>query len=163
MKILFESDHAGFELKKELLLYAEELGYTIEDMGPSAFDEGDDYPDFIKRVAKKIAQKPEENRGVVIGGSGQGEAMTANRFPHVRAAVFYGPALPQNPIDIDGKTSTDPFENVRLSRIHNDANVLSIGARFADKETAKKAMRIWLETQFYGEERHARRINKIDS
>ena len=108
MKIYLASDHRGFELKEKTKEWLKEWGYEYEDMGNFVYDKDDDYPDFIRPVAEAVAQD-KESAGIILGGSGQGEAMTANRFPHVRAAVFYGPALPQNPIDIDGKTSTDPF------------------------------------------------------
>src|SRR3989344_8126127 len=88
MKVLFASDHAGFDLKGKLVPFTESLGYLTEDLGPYAYDADDDYPDLIAHVAKRISQEPAELRGVIIGGSGQGEAMTANRFPRVRAAVF---------------------------------------------------------------------------
>jgi len=146
MKILIASDHAGFELKKELMGYISGLGYVVEDRGPLDYQPEDDYPDFIAPVAKEISQD-KELRAIVVGGSGQGEAMTANRFEGVRAVVYY-----KHNLDI-----------IKLSREHNDANVLSLGARFLSKRQAKKAVKLWLETKFLNEERHLRRLGKLRS
>src|SRR3990167_8784038 len=106
MKIYIGADHTGFELKKELKKYLEELGlgYEVEDKGPFAYDADDDYPDFIRPVAEAVA-KDETSFGVIFGGSGQGEAMCANRVSGARAAVFYSEALPQAAIDIKGRKS----------------------------------------------------------
>jgi ribose 5-phosphate isomerase B len=147
MKILFGSDHAGFELKAKLMELAASLGHEVVDKGAFAFDKDDDYPDFIAPVAREVMSDPEHTRGVILGGSGQGEAIAANRFMKVRAAVYYG----------------GPLELVKLSREHNDANVLSFGARFVSEEDAKAALKLWLETGFSGEGRHARRNKKLDS
>ncbi len=145
MKIFFASDHAGFELKEVLKKYLFDSDYEIKDFGAFTYDEKDDYPDFIRKVAEAVANDPERSRGIILGGSGQGEAMTANRFKNVRAAVYYG-------------GSTDI---IKLSRDHNDANILSLGARFLSEKEAKNAVKLWLETKFSGEERHKRRIRKI--
>ena len=145
MKIYLAADHAGFELKEEIKKYLETQGKEIEDLGVFELDSDDDYPDFIAPVAKKVAENPKQNRGIVLGGSGQGEAIVSNRFKGVRAAVYYGGNL-----DI-----------VKLSRRHNDANVLSLGARFLTKEQAIEAVKLWLGTPFEGG-RHAHRIEKID-
>ena len=126
MRIFFASDHAGFALKNDLLDYVKGLGHEVLDKGPLSFDPDDDYPDFIQLVAREVSKDPEHARGIILGGGGQGEAIVANRFPHVRAAVFYGPIPPKSIIDISGKESSDPFESARLARSHNDANVLSI-------------------------------------
>ncbi|HEY4486382.1 MAG TPA: RpiB/LacA/LacB family sugar-phosphate isomerase [Candidatus Paceibacterota bacterium] len=163
MRIFFASDHAGFALKNDLLDYVKGLGHEVLDKGPLSFDPDDDYPDFIQLVAREVSKDPEHARGIILGGGGQGEAIVANRFPHVRAAVFYGPIPPKSIIDISGKESSDPFESARLARSHNDANVLSIGARFISLEDAQKAVRVFLETPFSGEERHIRRVKKIDT
>ena len=150
MKILFGTDHAGFEMKEALVAFVrDELGGEIVDMGAFVYDEGDDYPDVISKVALKIAASTDaENiRGIILGGSGEGEAMVANRQRGVRATVYYG-----------GNS-----EIVKLSREHNDANILSLGARFLSIDEAKEAVRLWLATAFSGEERHIRRIKKIDT
>ncbi len=154
MKILITSDHAGFSLKEALVPYIEELGYDMEDMGPFEYDEGDDYPDFIAPLAKNISENPSDFRGIIIGGSGQGEAIVANRFPNVRAVVFNGQYKPT-----DGREVPD---EIKISREHNDSNILSLGSRFLNEEEAKEAVKLWLETPFPFEERHMRRIKKID-
>lgn len=144
--IYLGADHAGFALKEKIKEWLKDWGYIFEDKGAFSLDEQDDYPDFIAPVAQAVAENPVERRGIVLGGSGQGEAMVCNRFSGVRAAVYYGGNL----------------EIVRLSRQHNDANVLALGARFVTEKEAKEAVRIWLETLFTEEERHKRRIRKID-
>lgn len=152
MKIFIASDHAGFALKSSLVAYLVELGYSVVDKGPHEFDMNDDYPDFMSLVADEVAIDP-ESRGIVVGGSGQGEAIVANRHRGVRASVYYGPPL---------HPSNTEMDIITLSREHNDANVLSIGARFVSEGDAKKAVERWLATPFSGEERHMRRIKKID-
>lgn len=158
--IYIASDHAGFELKEKLKIYLSGLGYEVLDKGAFSFDKDDDYPDFIKPVAEAVA-KDRQSRGIILGGSGQGEAICANRVHGARAAVFYGPILAHGAIDVSGKTSDDRFEIVKLSRVHNNANILSIGFRFASEEDIKKAIKIWLETEFLNKERHIRRLEKI--
>lgn len=160
MKAYLAADHAGYELKEKLKIFLSGLGHEVVDLGASSFDADDDYPDFVVPAAKAVAAGV-GSFGVVIGGSGQGEAMAANRVPGVRAAVFYGPRIPVATIDALGTTSVDPFEIVRLEREHNDANVLSIGARFVTEEDATEALEIFLSTPFSGDERHARRIAKF--
>ena len=162
MKIALASDHAGFEISKELEEYLEELGHEIHNFGPKKFNPQDDYPDFIMPAAKAVSDG-ECNAGVVLGGSGQGEAMAANRFRGVRCAVFYGPAVAKSPVDIEGDISHDPHEIVRLERQHNGANMLSIAVRFVSLEEMKRVIKIWLDTAFSNEERHLRRINKLDA
>lgn len=147
MKIFIASDHAGFELKEVLKKYLEELKYKVRDFGAFTYDKGDDYPDFIRPLAEELSKKPENTKAIILGGSGQGEAIIANRFKGVRATVLY----------------SYNEEMVKLSREHNYANVLSLGARFLSEEEAKKAVKLWLETDFPGGERHIRRIKKIDS
>ena len=161
-KIYLGADHAGFALKEKIKEWLKEWNYAFEDKGAFALDEQDDYPDFVMPVAKAVAEDPANRRGIIVGGSGQGEAMGANRFSQVRSVVFYGPVSAHETIDTEGRTSTDPFEIVKLSRSHNDANMLALGARFVKEEEAKEAVKLWLETPFLGEERHARRIKKID-
>jgi ribose 5-phosphate isomerase B len=145
-KIYLASDHAGFELKEALLPFLGERGFMPEDLGPFTLDPQDDYPDTVVPLARRVAAEP-GSFGIVIGGSGQGEAIACNRFKGVRAAVYYG-----------GKADI-----LKLSREHNDANVLSLGARFMTAEEAKEAALAWLLTNFSGDERHARRIQKLDN
>ena len=160
MKIYLASDHAGFSLKGKIREFLQKQGYAIEDFGPHEENPTDDYPDFIKKVAQTISLHPYE-KGIVIGGDGEGEAIVANKFPGVRAVVFYGPCMPLAAIDAQGTQTADPFAIIRLTRQHNNANILSMGARFLTEEDSLKAVSIWLETDFSKEERHVRRIAKI--
>ncbi|HRY31280.1 MAG TPA: RpiB/LacA/LacB family sugar-phosphate isomerase [Candidatus Paceibacterota bacterium] len=152
-KIHIGADHAGFELKEKLARFLEKLNYEVTDYGAYEYDEDDDYPDFIFPVAKAVLLDP-ESKGIVIGGSGQGEAIAANRIAGIRAVVFNGQYEPK-----DGREVPD---EIVLSREHNDANVLSLGARFLSTEEAQEAVESWLNTEFSGDERHVRRIAKID-
>ena len=145
MIIYLATDHAGFNLKEKIKKFLTELGYETQDFGAFVYDEKDDYPDFVKLAAEAVAKDPENSRAIVLGGSGQGEAMVANRYKGVRAAV-----LDKYDADI-----------IKLSREHNNANVLSLGARFLKEEEALSAVKLWLETPFTGEERHKRRIAKF--
>ncbi len=143
-KIYIAADHAGFVLKEELKPYLKEMGFDVEDFGNSVLDQTDDYPDFIILAAEAVA-KNSGSLGIVIGGSGQGEAIVANKVKGIRAAVIY-----------------DEY-SARMSRMDNDANVASFGARTMDSEKAKELIKIWIETPFSNEERHMRRIEKIDN
>ena len=145
MRIYLAADHAGFQLKEEVKTWLKGLGYAVSDEGAFELDADDDYPDFIHLVGRQVASDP-ESRGIIFGGSGQGEAMVANRYRGVRAAVYNG----------GGE------KIITLSRVHNNANVLSIGARFISTEEALRMIKLWLETTFGGDERHVRRIAKID-
>lgn len=164
MKIYIGSDHAGFELKEKLKVYLEELGlgYEVQDFGAFNYVEDDDYPDYIKQVAEAVA-KDKGSFGIILGGSGQGEAMCANRTQGVRAAVFYGQEEPKNKVEVKGKKSSDTFEIIKLAREHNDANILSLGVRFLSEDEAKFAVELFLKTEFSEDERHIRRINKLDA
>jgi ribose 5-phosphate isomerase B len=161
MKIALATDHAGFEPLKDLQKFLEESGYECQNFGPKEFAPDDDYPDFIHPAAEAVA-KGEFERGIILGGSGQGEAMSANRVHGVRCALFYGPAVPLHTVDAEGRQSSDPYEIVRLCRQHNDANMISIAARFVSIEQMQQVIKLWLETPFSGIERHARRNQKID-
>ena len=153
-KIFIGADHAGYELKERLKPFLAELGYEVEDCGASSLDLGDDYPDFILPCAKKVTEN-QGSFGIVIGASGQGEAMAANSVPGARAAVYYGEPLKKQ-TDSDG-TELAMLESVRN---HNDANILSLGARFLSDEEAKEGIRRFLGTAFSGDERHVRRLKK---
>jgi ribose 5-phosphate isomerase B len=139
------ADHAGFMLKEKLKEFLSQSGFEVVDHGAFSLSPMDDYPDFVEPVARVVSENPDE-RGIILGGSGQGEAMDANRFPHVRAIEYYG-----------GNT-----EIILLGREHNDANVLSLGARFMSEEEAQEAVMLFLSTAFSGAEHHQRRIDKID-
>ena len=143
-KIVLATDHAGFELKEYVKNMLSGKGIEIKDFGAFTYNAKDDYPDFILPAAQYIA----DNKliGIIFGGSGQGEAIAANRIKGIRAAVFYN----------------GPEEIIQLSKLHNNANVLSIGARFVDKSRAEEIIDLWLSTSFE-EGRHQRRIEKLDS
>lgn len=142
--IYLATDHAGFELKEKIKKVLESLGFEVKDFGAYTLDPEDDYPDFISKAAEAVSKDP-QSKAIILGGSGQGEAMVANKFPNVRAAVYYG-NLEQMPV---------------LTRQHNDSNVLSLGARFLKEDEAIAAVKLFLQTPFSNEERHIRRIEKI--
>ena len=162
MKVFIGTDHTGYELKEKLKIYLNELGlgYEVVDKGAFTYDKNDDYPDFIRPVAEAVAGD-KDSAGIIFGGSGQGEAMCANKVPGVRSAVFYGGAVPKSAINIQGQTSADPFEIIKLTRIHNHANVLSLGVRFLSEDEAKFAIELFLSTPWGDGENHIRRVNKL--
>ena len=145
MKIHLATDHAGLDLKNSIKEYLLNKGHDITDHGANEYDALDDYPDFIFPCARAVAADT-ESRGIILGGSGQGEAMAANRIKGCRAAVFY------NGLE----------EIVKLSREHNNANILSLGARFMSQEEIYDVIGMWLEEPFEGG-RHQRRIEKLDN
>lgn len=161
MKIALAADHTGFEQLKELQEYLESIGHSCQNMGPKSLNNDDDFPDFIKPAAKAVAEGQFE-RGIIMGGSGQGEAITANRLKGIRCALFYGTAVAKRAVDAEGHRTFDPYEIVKLSREHNDSNMLSIGVRFVNLMEIQQAVKVWLETPFSGVERHTRRIQEID-
>lgn len=160
MKIYLATDHAGLTLKEILKNFLLEKKYEIEDCGAFTFEPYDDYPDYVSKAAQKVSENPTD-KAIIFGGSGQAEMMVANKYPGVRCALFYGPVLPHAPVDVKGNKSLDPFEIIRLTRIHNNANILSIGARFVSPEDVRHAVTNWLTTEYANEERHQRRIEKI--
>ena len=168
MNIFIASDHAGFELKSILIESLSEIGHTVIDCGAYAYHDGDDYPQFIAKAARAVSESEavrkteeesflltanqnrdtQETRGIVIGGSGTGEAIVANKYPHVRCAICYG-----------GYSALDI---VKLSREHNNSNMLSLGARFLANDQALELVLEWLNTSFTGDERHVRRLHEVD-
>lgn len=142
MRIFIGSDHAGYELKARLLARLNELGHEPVDCGPETYVATDDYPPYVMRAAKAAADEP-GSLGIVIGGSGNGEVMAANKVPGVRAALVWSE-----------QTAT-------LSRQHNDANVVSIGARMHPVEDAVRLVELFVATPFSGDPRHARRIEML--
>lgn len=142
MKVYLATDHAAYELKEYAKQRLIEGGYDIEDCGAFELDPNDDYPDWIKLAAIKVSENP-ESFGIIFGKSGAGEAIVANKIKGVRAALAVN------------------SENVRLSREHNNANILSIGSILTGNEQALELIRIFINTQFTNEERHVRRIRKI--
>lgn len=161
MKLALATDHAGYDDLKSLQVWLEEQGHLCRNFGPEKANKEDDYPDFIRPAALAVASG-EYERGIILGGSGQGEAMVANRTAGVRCAVFYGPAVARRPIDVAGHTSRDPYEIIKLSRQHNDANMLSLSARFLSLPEMKHATLLWLDTPFSDDPKHSRRINKFE-
>jgi ribose 5-phosphate isomerase B len=141
MKIALGSDHAGFEYKEKIREFLKSLGHAVQDFGTHS-NEPVDYPLFIRPAAAAVA-RGECARAIVLGGSGNGEAMTANRLKGIRCALCWNE------------------ESARLARQHNDSNVLSLGQRLMSPETALELVRIWLTTPFEGG-RHQRRIELID-
>src|SRR5215475_9490872 len=142
MKIAIGSDHAGFKYKERIKEFLGDLGHTVVDLGTNS-EEPVDYPLFIRPVALMVA-RGEAERGIVLGGSGNGEAIVANRVKGIRCALCW---------------NTD---SARLGRQHNNANVVSIGQRMVSPEGALEIVKIWLETPFEGG-RHQRRIDLIDA
>lgn len=142
MRVHIGGDHAAFELHQELLTFLEEEGHQVTDHGPFEYDALDDYPVFVIRAAQAVAADP-GSRGLVLGGSGNGEQMAANKVAGIRAALCYNTEL------------------ARLAREHNDAQILSMGGRMQSVAEAKEMVRTFLITEFIGEERHQRRIDMV--
>jgi ribose 5-phosphate isomerase B len=160
MKIYIGTDHVGYEFKNRLITHLKNLGHEIEDKGAFIFDKNDDYPDFITPVAESVS-KNSASIGIILGGSGQGEAMCANRTKGVRAAVFYGAIKPFLSVDFEGRHSLNMFETITLSREHDCANILSLGMRFISETDAITAIDLFLNTECSKVERHIRRISKF--
>lgn len=144
MRVHIGGDHAAFELHQELLTFLADEGHEVIDHGPFVYDPLDDYPVFVIRAALAVAADP-GSRGIVLGGSGNGEQMAANKVAGIRAALCYNADL------------------ARLAREHNDAQVLSMGGRMQSVEEAKEMVRVFLATDFTGEERHQRRIDMVSA
>lgn len=142
MRVHIGTDHAGFAAKEALKKWLESEGYEVVDHGASALDDQDDYPAFCIACAQGVAAEP-GSLGIVLGGSGNGEQMAANLVDGVRAALVWNSEIAQ------------------LARLHNDANVISLGARQHSLDEMKMFVRVFLETVFSGEERHARRITQM--
>lgn len=153
MKIYVGTDHAGFGLKEKLVLFLKGQGHEVIDKGAFEFNEDDDYPDFVIPVAREVSKDPEKVKGIILGATGQGEALAANKFPHVRAVVYYG----------ESECIVDYHADIiARSREHNNANILSLGARYLNEEIMINAVDLWLKTPFSGNERHMRRLEKIE-
>ena len=145
MKIYLAADHAGYKIKEAVRVWLISKKYKIEDLGAVTYHKNDDYPDFMHQLGRALV-KDRRSLGVIFGGSGQGEAMVANRYKGVRAVVYYG----------------GPVKVITLARQHNNANVLSLAGFFLSEQEAIKAVDLWLKTKFSGDNRHKRRIKKID-
>lgn len=144
--IYLASDHAGFTHKEQIRSWLLSEGFAIVDVGAYVLNPLDDFPGFMQAAAKGVAHNPDSNCAIIFGGSGQGEAMAANRIKGVRATVYYG-----------GNESI-----ITLSREHNNANVLSIGARFVAVDDAKKVIWNWLHTATNSDEKYQRRNRALD-
>jgi ribose 5-phosphate isomerase B len=142
VRVYIGADHAGYELKNHLVSWLKDSGREPVDRGPFDYDAEDDYPTFVLRAAEGVAADP-GSLGIVIGGSGNGEAISANKVRGVRAALAWNE------------------ETARLGRQHNDANVISLGARMHSLDEATGFVEVFLATAFSGAERHARRIAEI--
>lgn len=138
------SDHGGFELKEELKKYLKKNNIEYKDLGPDNLDNADDYPDFALKVAKKVA-KNIDNKGILVCGTGIGMCMTANKIKGIRAALCY-----------DERTA-------KLSREHNDSNILCLGGRTTHTDKAIEIVNTWLNTEFNDVERHKRRVEKMNN
>lgn len=144
--IYLAADHAGYAHKEVVKAWLEAESYAVIDAGAFVYDPEDDFTDVIARAAIAVAEAPTTRLAIIFGGSGQGEAMMANRFVGVRATVYYGGG----------------DEIIKLSREHNDANVLSIGARFVSLDETKKIIWDWLHLSTNPNEKYARRNRKLD-
>jgi ribose 5-phosphate isomerase B len=142
VRVYLGSDHAGFELKTNLIAWLREAGHEPVDCGPASFVPDDDYPVYVMRAARGVADNP-GSLGIVIGGSGNGEQIASNKIPGIRAALAW------------------TTETARLARQHNDANVLSLGARMYSGAEAMEFAKVFVETPFSQEPRHARRLAMI--
>ena len=142
MRVYLGSDHAGFELKQRLIDHVRELGHEPVDCGPTAYDAEDDYPPYVLLAATRAAGDP-GSVGIVLGGSGNGEAIAANKVRGIRCALAFSD------------------DTAKLAREHNDANCLSLGARMYDEETALRFAELFLSTAFSGAERHVRRLEQL--
>lgn len=143
MRVHLGSDHAGFELKAALALRLRELGHEPVDHGPRVYEAQDDYPPFVMAAAAATVAEP-GSLGVVIGGSGNGEAIAANKVPGVRCALAFS------------------IETAQLGRLHNNANVISLGARMYPQDEALGFVETFLATDFSGEARHVRRLRLVE-
>ena len=153
MKIFIGTDHAGYVLKEQLVATLKGQGHEVVDKGAFGYDEHDDYPDFVIPVAREVSRDPGNVRGIILGATGEGEAIAANKFPYVRAVVYYGAS----------KCVVDDEADVIVrSREHNNANILSLGARYLTEEDMLKSVDLWLKTPYSNDERHIRRLGKID-
>jgi ribose 5-phosphate isomerase B len=144
LKVFLAGDHAGFKHKEKIKKHLEKKNIPHEDFGPFKYNSKDDYPDFVIPMCEKVA-KTKNSRGIIMAGSGQGEVIAANKVKGIRAVVIY----------------RYNSSIIRLSRQHNDSNVLSLGSRFLTEKEVIKTIELWLKTPFPGAKRHKRRIKKL--
>ncbi len=143
MNIYLAADHNGFELKNQLVEWLKTEGHSVNDLGPTALDPTDDYPDFGIQVAQQVSQDPKGRFGILLCGSGVGMAVVADKVPGIRAALIHD------------------TEIAKAAQRDDDINVLALGADYISFDQAKEVINAWLHTPFSGEERHRRRITKI--
>ncbi len=143
MRLHIGGDHAAYELQRALVAWLTEQGHDVVDHGPEDYDDQDDYPVYVLRAAEAVAEEP-GSLGIVLGGSGNGEQMAANKVRGIRAALCH------------------TVELARLAREHNDAQVISLGGRFTTLEEAKQMVQAFVDTAFSGAERHQRRVDMVD-
>jgi ribose 5-phosphate isomerase B len=143
MKIYISGDHAGFKLKEKLKKFLEKKNFAIIDYGPMEYKKLDDYPDFVVPMARAV-KKDKNSIGLIVAGSGQGEAIATNKIKRIKCALYHGGS---NKI-------------VQMARAHDDANILSFGSRFVTEAEAKKAINLFLKTKFQ-KGRHKRRVDKV--
>lgn len=136
------SDHGGYELKEQIKPWLEGLGYQVEDMGPFSFDPGDDYPDYVLPLAQKV-QTDKNSFGIILGRSGNGEVIAANKVKGIRAVLCLNDKMAE------------------MAKVHNNANILSLGADYLNFNQVKSIVQTFLQTPFPKEERHVRRLQKV--
>lgn len=139
--IFIASDHAGFKLKESVKNFLKKGSYIVKDLGPYRYNENDDYPDYAFKVSKEVLKT--KGKGILVCSSGQGMAMAANKLRGIMAAVVHS------------------ADEVRLSRLHNDSNILCLGSKFISAKKAQDIIAVWLKTKFDNEKRHVRRIKKV--
>lgn len=161
MTIHLATDHAGLSHKNAVRDHLKESGLDVVDHGAFEQDPEDDYPDYISLAAEAVSRDPENNCAIVFGGSGQGEAIDANKFANVNAVVFYGSFEDSLSPDVQNAIEKSIITGAKKSRDHNNANVLSLGARTMEVSTALKVIDAWLKEPFSGDQRHIRRLNKV--
>lgn len=143
MELFIGADHNGFALKNKLRDWLQEEGHSVQDVGPAAYDEDDDYPDYGVQVARAVAEQPSDRLGILLCGSGVGMAIVADKVRGVRAGLIHDPRM------------------AALARTDDNTNVLALGASFLTFEQAQEIVQAWLSTDFSGADRHERRIAKI--
>lgn len=142
------TDHAGYVYKEYIKTHLEELGYKVVDHGAYEFDPEDDYPRFVNLAAESVSKaNAEDTVAIILGGSGQGEAIAASRYENIRTTVCYGGEMAR--------------EIVKAGKEHNNANVLSLGARFIEEKDVLELVDLWLNTEFSKDERHVRRLAQV--
>lgn len=154
MKIFIGTDHAGYVLKEKLVSLLKAQGHEVLDQGAFEYDENDDYPDFVVPVARAVSKNPSLVKGIILGATGEPEAIVANKFPHTRAVVFYGKS--KSVVD-------DEADIIVRSRHHTDTNILILGARYLTEESMMSTVNLWLNTPFDREAKNVRRLEKVDN